>query len=271
MVSTKHTFWQALVFTIFIFGIGMVLGVFLENSRSNTIESNILKSEINLFDQQLRSKILESHLNQRSQIIQDGTILISNQNDGVGQFEIECETATQSTFSFADKIYSEVLQLEKYDSNSKFDADLKILHRRYDLLRTVLWLESIDLKKQCNGDFHTVVYFFEYASEEIPIKAKQASISRLLIDLKEKYGSQILLIPIAGNLDLESINLIKQKYGISKLPVLIIDEEKIIKNEASLDQIEAITLELPGFEDLEASVFEKIKFAKPEKNKIFLN
>ncbi len=218
MVNTKHAFWQALIFTIIIFGIGLLMGFFLENSRSDKIESNLLNSEINLLDQQIRDR-------------------------GINQFNISCGDTKQSTFLFADKIYDEARQLEEYDSKSKFSDTLKILHKRYDLLRMILWMESIEMKEKCNEDYHTIVYLFDYASDNINTKAEQASISKVLIDIKNKYGNRILLIPIAANLDLESVNLVKEKYNISKAPIIIIDEKTVIT-------------ELPTFNKLEKAIFE---------------
>ena len=138
MVNSKHAFWQALVFAIILFGIGLILGFFLESYRADKVQFNLIDSEINILDDQLRNKI-------------------------IGDFDIDCDIAVQSNFDFADKIYSEALKLEKYDSASKTsDGSFFILHRRYDLLRVLLWTESIELRERCNEDFHTVVYLYDY-------------------------------------------------------------------------------------------------------------
>ncbi len=241
--SSKHAFWQALVFTIVVFAVGFLLGFVLENNRSDNIELAIINSEINLLDEQIRSR-------------------------GIEQFEIDCTLAKQSTFNFADKIYNEVLQLEKYDSSAKFTETLKTLHKRYDLLRMILWTEGIKIKKECDSDFHTIIYLFEYRAKDIETKARQASLSKLLVDIKEKNGDKVLLIPIAGNLELESVNLIVQKYRIKELPVIIIDEEKIVNNDITFENLEKIIFEKSGFEEFEGEFFEKVSF---NKNKIFLN
>ncbi len=214
MVGTKHAFWQALVFTIIIFIIGIIMGFFLENSRSDSIEFNLLQSEINLLDQQIRDQ-------------------------GINQFNVSCEISKKSTFAFADKIYNEAVTLEEYDSRSKFTDILKTLHKRYDLLRMILWMESIEIKNKCNEDYHTLVYFFNYAEGDISKKAEQASISRLLIDVKNKYGDRILLIPIAANLDLESVNLVKEQYNITSSPVIIVDESTVITDIPTLQELES--------------------------------
>ena len=219
MVSNKYAFWQALVFTIIIFGVGILLGFVLEGTRSDTIELTLLNSEINLLDHQLR-------------------------NQEKANLNISCETSIQNTFEFADKIFNEARKLEKIDQANKFTEILKVLHKRYDLLRIMLWMESIDVKERCQADFHTVVYFYHYGTEDIAIQAEQAALSRLLLDLKDKHGNKIVLIPIAVNLDLESTNLLIEKYKITKLPAIIIDEQKVIEDKPTIEELENITFNI---------------------------
>jgi len=218
MVSNKHPFWLALVFTISLFFIGISLGFFLEGTREDVVERNVLNSEINLLDEQLRSRVVED-------------------------FDLDCDSAVQSTFDFADKVFSEARLLEEYDLASSFGNSLKVLHKRYDLLRTMLWIESIRLKEECNRNFHTVVYFYDYATEDIGLKSKQGALSKVLEDLKEKYGEEVLLIPIAGNLGLESVDLVLSKYNITELPAIIIDENVVIRGLIVIDKLEKIVFE----------------------------
>lgn len=211
--GTKHAFWQALVLAIMIFGSGLALGFFLESSRANYLEEILLNSELNVLDEQLRNKII---------------------NDvGIG-----CDIALESTYEFADKVYSEASKLERYDAASKFGGALKLLHKRYDLLRLMMWTEAIGLRKQCNGRFHTIVYLYEYDIDDIDKRAVQTSLGRVLVDFKEKHGKNVLLIPMAGNLGLDSIELVKKKYNANELPVVIIDEEIVLKGFIMGDELE---------------------------------
>ena len=211
--GSKSVFWQALVFTVIIFGVGLLLGYYLESSRASKVELNLLNSEVALLDEQIRGRIIED----------------SN---------VSCEVAIGSTFAFADKIYGEALALEKYDSSSKFNKEIMIvLHKRYDILRMMLWDESLKLKKRCPS-FHTVIYLFEYSPENIEIKGRQGYFSNLLLDVKNNNPGKILLIPIAANLDLASIDVAMEIYGINELPSIIIDEKKVVNNIITLEEIE---------------------------------
>lgn len=215
MKSNKNAFWQAFVFTIFVFLIGLMLGMFLENQRLDEVQISVLNSEVNLLDEQLRPRIFE-------------------------EFDVNCDDAKKGMFDFADKVYEEALQLEKYDEASKFGNELREVHKRYDLLRVMLWTDAIDLRKRCSKDFHTVVYFYDYDTEDLDLKARQLFYSRMLGDLKEKYPERVLLIPIAGSMDLVSINVIRDKYDVNEFPIIIIDETRIIREIVSFEGLENI-------------------------------
>ena len=213
-MTTKNAFWQALVITVIIFIIGFIFGYFIEVNRSNKTEANLLSSEVNLLDEQLRTNVISS-------------------------FNVSCNESIQSTFNFANKIYNEAILLEKYDSSTKFTDTLFILHKRYDILRMMLWLESTELKKKCSSNFHTVVYIYDYNTEDVATSVKQAYFSRLTYDIRNKHPNEVLLIPIAGNTEVESINLTLKSYKIKQLPVIIIDEKKIITEQnTTIEQIE---------------------------------
>jgi len=191
MVNRKHVFWQALLSAVLIFGVGLLIGVAFEDARNKSVEEVLLRSEINVLDSQLSG-------------------------DFLGNFGIGCEFSRGNIIGFADEIYFEAQKLEDYDDSSQLTSVLDVLHRKYDLLRVMLWMQSIELKKNCGDDFHTLVYIYQYKTEDLEVKSKQVVFSRLLEGMKEKYGNQIILIPIAGDLDLNSVELIKGEYRINK-------------------------------------------------------
>jgi hypothetical protein len=215
MVNSKHSFWLALIFTISIFIIGLSLGFLLENQRQDFVQIKLFNSEINLLDEQIRSNLFDN-------------------------FDINCDIRLESTFNFADKIYWDARELENYEGSSNFVNDYKVIHKRYDLLRVLLWKESLNLKENCNSDFHTIIYFYDYDSQDLSLKSKQLVFSRVLLDLKEKYGGKILLIPIALNLEIESVQLLADKYTVSSSPSILIDESILIQDIPSIEELEKV-------------------------------
>jgi hypothetical protein len=107
------------------------------------------------------------------------------------------------------------------------------------LLRAILWVDSIKLKERCGNNFSTVVYFYEYNTKSLDLKSEQATFSKKLGQVKEKLGNKIILIPIAGNLNISSIDYLKYTYNVTTSPTILIDEKFKIETIADLDKIES--------------------------------
>lgn len=213
-MNQKYVFWQALVFTVIVFGLGLILGFFLERFRADKIELNLIDAETNILDEQLREGAISS-------------------------FNVSCSLARNSTFRFADKIYFEASELEKYDTSSTLTSGLAVLHRRYDLLRLLLWTQSIKLRQECKKDFHTFVYLYNFDENNVNERAMEDYYERLLLEVKSKYADKVLLIPIAVDTDLESVRLVVEEYNIIDLPTILIDESSKINGVVSIQELES--------------------------------
>lgn len=210
--NKKHVFWQAFFVTILVFGIGLVFGVYLEQQRADNFNTLFFESESSLFD----------------------TIaLISLLNNG----DISCDELIDAQVVFADKIFLEARSLEKFDDSNELTDSLKGIHKKYDLLRTILWINSIDIKEKCLG-VNNVIYLYEYSNEEPIIKAKQNVWSKILFDLKQEQGSNVLLIPIAVDNDISSLDSLIKIYKIESFPAVLINEEKLLYEVSSIEEIE---------------------------------
>ncbi|MEK6927697.1 MAG: hypothetical protein AABX11_04660 [Nanoarchaeota archaeon] len=222
-MENKRIFWQALLSTLLIFGIGLILGLFLENYRSDNAEVMLINSEVRILDEQLRISSL-------------------------GVINVSCDTVRSNTFDFANEIYLEALKLEDYDSSHKFKDTFLVLHKRYDLLRFLLWTEVLGLEQRCGQTFHTIVYLYDYSSDDLQQKARQNYFGRYLGELKEKYPEDMLLLPIAADMDLSSVNYVLDKYEIANMPAVIFDGQVVITENddlVNLDKLVNTSLELP--------------------------
>ena len=186
------------------------MGVFIENARVNLTEQSFSQLEIEILDARFLSDLITG---------------------------VDCQLAIKENTDFADRVFWEARVLDDYAESSELTNSIKNQHKKYDLLRAMIWLNSIKIKEKCNADYHNVVYIYEFDNPGINKKAKQQAISNILIDLKNEYGDEILLISIAGDVNLPSIELLKKKYNITKLPTVIIDEK--IKFE-SIDDLKTI-------------------------------
>lgn len=223
--SQKHVFWEALLIAIFIFALGIFLGYIIELNRTSKIIEVYQQSELDLLDIKIQDSIMSSGI-------------------------FDCNSFTKETMNFADRVYDEAKTLERYESSSKLSQGIMLQHKKYDLLRTLLWLNSIELKERCGDKFTTIVYIYEYNVLDTNIRAEQAAFSRKLSQIKEQYGSDVLLIPIAGNLEVNSLNILKQKYNITIIPSVLINENIKIEDIEGLKSIDSyISKNSTGTED----------------------
>jgi len=215
--SQKHVFWEALLITILIFGIGIFLGVVIESWRTSEIAELYQQSDIQLLD-------------------------IKTQNEIFSLEDFNCETAIEENVKFADRIYEEAKVLDRYETARRLTESLKLQHKKYDILRALLWVNSMKIKKKCRADYHNVVYIYKYNEPSIEMKARQSVFSNILTELKQDKGNEVILIPMAGDNDLSSINLLMDIYNVteSELPVILIDEKFKITEIESIQEIEKL-------------------------------
>ncbi len=203
--NIKGVFWQALILTIIVFVAGIFLGISYEGSRLDKIDDYYVLSEIFLMDSLALSKL--------TNVIDTGLV--------------SCDVLVDANIEFADKIYEEAYILEKYEESGKLSEALKILHRKYDLLRTLLWINLINIPDECKENVSMVVYLYEYETEDLIKKATNRVWSKILFDLKQEMGDKIILIPVAVDSDLASLDILVSRYDISEYPVVIIGEHII--------------------------------------------
>jgi hypothetical protein len=212
--SKKHVFWEALLVTILIFSIGILVGVGFEKNRTNIIERYYEQSEVSLVDVMVLQKLsdLENY---------------------------DCHSLINANIEFADKIYSEAIVLENYEEANKLTDDLVMSHKKYDLLRTFVWANSLKIFEKCSKDFTPIVYLYEYNTEDLNKKAEQKVWSRILYDLKQEEQDKIILLPIAADNNLSSVDALISQFNIEKFPCVIVGNEKVFYNLTSTEEIKA--------------------------------
>jgi hypothetical protein len=206
-LNSHHVFWEALVISVFIIGLGFLLGVFFENARVNEISQLYSKSEIDLLDIKIQSEIISTG-------------------------RLSCSNLIKTNVGFADRVFQEAKLLDEYELSQKFTKEqLKEQHKRYDLLRTLLWINSLEIKEQCGEDsLHTLVYLYKYETEDSEERQKQIVMSRFAGMLGESLPDEnIVIIPIAYNLELSSLDLLLEKYGINQTIIMWDETLKVHK------------------------------------------
>ena len=216
--NQKYFFLFALVATLIIFNLGIFLGYMLESSRIDEINNLYKDAEMQLLDQMI-------------------------QKDSLEMLDLNCDTLIEENVKFAEKIYEEAKLIQRYEDANKLSKDIITQHKRFDLLRALFWINSMKIKEKCDSDYHNIVYFYKYNNPTIEQKSKQEFFSNALGEIKEKYGKDVMLIPIASDNDIPSINLLLKKYNITDFPTILIDEEFEVTEVESLEDIEKYLVE----------------------------
>jgi len=209
--SKKNVLWEALIVTIVIFLAGLFLGMLIETSNSVEISNLFTQSEISLTDAMATSGLVED-------------------------FNFDCEDIKQSNIEFADRIYEEAQILEEYESSGKLTDSMKLLHKKYDLLRTLLWTTNQKSLDRCEN-YNLIVYLYEYNSEDTNKKAIQNVWSKILLDVKDQ-NDNILLLPIAGDQDLTSLDLLMNEHQVTQLPAIVINNNEVLYQVDNTNQIQ---------------------------------
>lgn len=208
--SKKHVFWEALVITVAVFLIGLFMGMLMETGNSTRINNLYLQSEISLTDAMATSRLTE-------------------------EFDFDCDSIKRSNIDFADRVYREAKLLEQYEESGKLTDTLLLFHKNYDLLRTLLWTSNQKSLERCDN-YNLLVYLYEYQSENITKKAIQNVWSKIILDVRAE-NEDILLLPIAADQNLTSLNLLVNEYGITQFPALVINNDQVIYNLQNAESI----------------------------------
>jgi hypothetical protein len=212
--NRKNVFWEALLLTATIFVLGLLLGVAFEKSQADKINEYYLNAEISLVD-------------------------IMALNNFVDLEEMTCSQLISSNIFFADKIYNEALIFEKFENSGKITGNVVLLHERYDILRTLLWINVMKTREKCSQDFSSVIYLYEDSTDDLNKKAVQKVWSKILFDLKEKRGEEVILIPIGVSNELASLDLVLANFEVSEFPAVIINDEHLITELNSVNELES--------------------------------
>ncbi|MBI2084014.1 MAG: hypothetical protein HYT70_00115 [Candidatus Aenigmarchaeota archaeon] len=209
----KRIFAQAALFSLLILLLGIMIGIWIDNYRLSSIRESLSSADVNSDDARLLGVYLQRF------------------------GESYCNVALEKNLEYNDKIYSEGRDIERKIESNVFTPEVQQEWRRYSLLQTQFWLNSVDLKERCSFNYSTVVYLSRQNSdstlEEIDSKVQ----SGILLDLKERCGRQMMLIPITADVNLTVVDAIKGQFNITQYPAVIVDESFVFEGLVSEDTL----------------------------------
>jgi hypothetical protein len=210
----KKTLLKTLAITIVIFIVGFYGGILLDNFRLEQIKSDLTDID-NLWND---ARLFQSYIQKSSD----------------GNSSYYCSFLLKENLDAGDKIYNEGTVVENLEKTNRFTPTILSEKERYALLDLQFWLNSIDLKKVCNANYSTVIYFYSQYNKTV----EQSFQDRTLLDLKEKCGSQIIYITFPADMGITTLDVIKNIYNITKLPSIMINESVVLSSPVTLKDLE---------------------------------
>lgn len=202
MVNQYDAFWKAFAISSAVFMTGIYVGILLDSGRVDAVRAEYTGMDIQTSDARLQNLYYQT----------------------LGDTENFCGPAIEENLAFSEKVYREGLRIDEYEKVNKFAPALIDEKRRYVLLKLQFWLNAIGLKKACNANYVNVVYFYSHYNGT----AQEQVQSAVLRNLKEKYGRDMMLIPLPLDMNITTIEAIKKQYGISASPTILIDEKTVL-------------------------------------------
>ncbi len=148
-----------------------------------------------------------------------------------------CREAIESNKEFADRIYKEGVLLQNYENANRMTSSMINEKKKYVLLQLEFWQNLEDVKEQCNASYVTVAYFYSQYPN-LNQKAMQNTVSDMLIKLKRDNPDKVMLIPIAGDIGLSSVEFVISLYNATEFPSLIINQEFKLEGLHAIEEVE---------------------------------
>ena len=208
----KKVFIKTTALTILVFIIGFYIGIWFDSLRLEEVKTRLTEID-NLWND---ARLLNEYIKKFSNI--------SNY----------CDFLLEENLKSGDKIYAEGLRIEEYEKTNRFAPSLTLEKKRYALLDLQFWLNSIELKKLCNANYSTLIYFYSYYNKTL----EQRFQDKTLFDFKQKCGPQIIYITFPADMDISTIDIIKSIYNIKKIPAILINESLVLSGPLSMSDLE---------------------------------
>jgi hypothetical protein len=226
VIETKpqnDVFWKALIFTVFIFLLGVFMGYVLEEKRLNNVQEEFEQLVVDWGDVRTQAAYYQT----------------------LGDDPLVCDRAVDENLNFGDRIYYSGLRLEEYEEANRLTDKLQFEKQKHNMLRTEFYINSLVLKEKCDAQYDIVVYFYvDNAGDfDLDLNARQNVLSIVLKDLKEEKGPDLVLIPLAANMGISVVNILLDTYDIEEFPSLLLlsdDGYEVLSGVQSVGDIEPL-------------------------------
>jgi hypothetical protein len=210
----KRVFLKTFALTMAVFIVGFYIGIFLDSLRLEDVKSRVTEID-NLWND---ARLMQSYIQRFSD----------------GNSTVYCDFLLKEHLKAGDKIYEEGTKVEEYEKTNRFTPSILLEKERYALLDLQFWLNSIDLKRVCGGNFSTMIYFYSQYNKTV----EQGYQDRVLWEMKQRCGPQVIYITFPADMDITTIEVVKNIYNITKTPAILINESVVLYSPTTLRELE---------------------------------
>ena len=190
------------VITLMIFLLGLALGVIIDLERLSALQEDNTAQELNYNSLQLQYLYLNT----------------------LGEEENVCPVLQVALESSITELSVSLDAFERYSDNTLLSTGrYETLQRKYLQDNMRYWLFSQQLQERCESGVVNVLYF--YSEKNCSTCPNQGTV---LTYYKQKLDDQLLVFPINVDLaeDEQFLRIIQTSYNVTRLPTIIVNEEK---------------------------------------------
>lgn len=204
----------SLFVTLTVFLAGMYFSVFLEKGKLEYLQESVQEIRLSQQDSELESRL-------------------------AGLFDARrCDVVSKQIESIVPKAAELGSKLEFYEANERFQDPLyPLLKQEYTIALTRYWIFVRDFNENCEGGYDIVLYF--YSNRECGDCSRQGSV---LSYLKDQYPQKVMVFALDYNLDMGTVNVLKNVYNVTEAPSIVVNEKTHLGYQSLADMRSALNL-----------------------------
>jgi hypothetical protein len=182
----------ALVLTVLVFSLGIYVGMVIDESAKDKVESELLTLEQDLYLSRILL-LMEEEIGEFCPIYSEKLGVVDSERELIGD------------------------RLDYLESvRGMYDEELK---ERYYYLEFENYLLMKKMKKECGEDYVLVLFFYD-GSEESRIQGEE-------LDALRASDSKVKVFSFDGNSDSAVVEVLRVQYSVNSYPAVVIDNAKV--------------------------------------------
>jgi len=159
--------------------------------------------------------------------------------------EVACNYMISSANELGKKSDELASEVERYENSQKIDdISFAALKKEYTITLIRDWITVEKIKKACQGDYLTILYFYSNKNCE---HCKDQGI--VLTYVKDVLKDNVMIFSLDTDLDSITVNSLRDSFGITEYPSIVV-EDKVLNGFTSLEEITKILCDYKSTSDL---------------------